>query len=137
VLLVDDEPALLTALSFLLEDAGHQVQSARDVQTALEVMRSRRPDAIVCDLRLPDVDGFEFYRQLQQHPDWQSIPFILLTGALDEVGRYRSASPGITRCLCKPFDPEDLLAVLKSDGRVAQQGSAGREGWSGPAPHEA
>jgi CheY-like chemotaxis protein len=112
VLLIDDEPVFLSSLTPFLEDAGYQVHTAQNAETALEALRENRPDAIVCDLRMPGVDGVEFYRQVQQNPEWRSIPFILLTGGLEEAPQLLGWELGMARTLRKPFDVEDLLALL-------------------------
>jgi CheY-like chemotaxis protein len=115
VLLVDDEPVLLTSLTPFLEDAGYRVRTAQNAKTALDALRESRPDAIVCDLRMPGIDGAEFYRLVQQNPEWRSIPFILLTGGLEEAPQQLDSDLGIARTLGKPFNVEDLLAFLDQD----------------------
>jgi CheY-like chemotaxis protein len=116
VLLVDDEPALLKSLAPFLEFAGHQVVTAADAQAALELLQSSRPDAIVCDLHLPGIDGFEFYRRVRQNREWRTIRFIFLTGAAQETGLRQSLQLTDSRCLTKPLDPDDLLTILSEDG---------------------
>ena len=115
VLLVDDEPALLKSLTPFLEYAGHQVVTAVDAHAALEALEVSQPDAIVCDLHLPGIDGFEFYRRVRQNREWRTIRFIFLTGAVEETGLRQSLRLTDSRCLTKPLDPDDLIAVLGED----------------------
>lgn len=113
ILLVDDEPALLSTLAFILEDAGYQVSAAQGVGQALELLSKQLPDVIVCDLHMPEVDGFEFYRKLQGKPAWREIPFLFLTAAADRVVRLKGAVSAPTRFLEKPFEAEDLILALR------------------------
>jgi CheY-like chemotaxis protein len=117
VLLVDDEPALLNSLAPFLEEAGHRVVTAVNARAALELLQANRPDAIVCDLRMPGIGGLEFYRRVQHNPEWKTILFVFLTGAVEEADLNRDLDLQGSRTLTKPFDPEDLLAVLREDQR--------------------
>jgi CheY-like chemotaxis protein len=112
VLLIDDEPDLLSILSFYLEDAGYQVLTAPDGSAAIELLQQHLPDAIVCDLHLPGMSGIEICRTLRQNPQWQALCFILLSGTASQSDFCPEAGLGIDEYLTKPFDPENLLAVL-------------------------
>lgn len=120
VLLIDDEPTFLRSLALYLEDAGHQVLTQTDANLALEVLHTNQPDAIICDLRMPGMGGIEFFHEMRKNPKWQAIPFILLTGAMERTVLDHSAGCGIYRILGKPFDPEDLVAILnREDGSAS------------------
>jgi CheY-like chemotaxis protein len=121
VLLIDDEPALLSILSFYLEDAGYRVLEAADGQAAMEMLQSHRPDAIICDLHLPGMNGLEICRKVRQNPALQAIPFTLLTGTTKKLDPRQQAGLGIDRYLIKPFEPEDLLAILETDPKVLKK----------------
>jgi CheY-like chemotaxis protein len=112
VLLIDDEPLLLRVLRRFLEDAGHQVFTAADGETALELVQACQPDTIVCDLFLPGMDGVEFCRRVRQNPEWQAIQLILQTGGA-ESNDYQRADIGVDLYLFKPFSPRHLLTVLR------------------------
>lgn len=118
VLLIDDEPALLNILSFYLEDAGYRVLEAADGQAAMEMLQSHRPDAIICDLHLPGMNGLEICRQVRQNPALEAIPFTLLTGTSKTLDPRQQAGLGIDRYLSKPFEPEDLLAILETGPEI-------------------
>jgi CheY-like chemotaxis protein len=111
VLLVEDEPMLLSFLTMLLEDADIQVRTATNGLEALDVLEDVHPDAVVSDLRMPDMDGLELLHRVRENPDLQRIPFILLTGMNQEASRF--PDQGIDRCLPKPFDPDVLLSMLQ------------------------
>ena len=119
VLIVDDEPTFLRSLALYLEDAGHRVQAVSDAGLALEGLHASLPDAIVCDLRMPGMGGLEFLTEVRKNPEWRQIPFILLTGAMEPSLVGHPAEHGIYRTLGKPFDPEELLAILRNDGNRA------------------
>ncbi len=118
VLLIDDEPALLSILSAYLEDAGYQVLVATDGEAAMEVLQVHQPDAIVCDLHMPGMNGLEFCQKVRQNPGWQAISFTLLTGAMEDLSPHQQNDLGIDERLTKPFEPEDLLAILKPEHRT-------------------
>jgi CheY-like chemotaxis protein len=113
VLLVDDEPVLLKSLRPFLEDAGHQVLTATEAGSAFEILESDRPDAIVCDVGLPGMDGLEFYAKVRQNPQWRAIPFIFLTGGKSTSGSGTTRQPSGGSVLRKPFDVDDLLMLLR------------------------
>jgi CheY-like chemotaxis protein len=113
VLLVDDEPVLLKSLRPFLEDAGHQVLTATEAGSAFEILESDRPDAIVCDVGLPGMDGLEFYARVRQNPRWRGIPFIFLTGGRSTSGPAPSRQLNEGKVLRKPFDVDDLLMLLR------------------------
>jgi len=112
VLLVDDELALLQGLAPFLEDAGYEVLTAVDARAAMTILHRHRPEAIICDLRLPGMEGAEFYDTIQDNPDWCEIPFVFLTGEGEDAVQDRRAAGGVRRVLTKPFDPEDLVVIL-------------------------
>lgn len=119
ILLVDDEPILLNSLRLFLEDAGHQVFTARNGTVALDIIRDQQLDAVVCDQYMPGMDGVELCQRIRQNPEWQNIQFILLTGDLGATAYYRNLGVGIDHCFAKPFDPGKLLAIL-ANGREGQ-----------------
>lgn len=115
VLLVDDDPDALEIVKSMLENNGHTVVTAADGRAAIELITRHKPAAIVLDLMLPEMDGFEVAHRLQLHPKWRDIPVVLLT-ARDlsneerDVLNFQSA-----RILQKGnFNREDLLTQLQA-----------------------
>jgi CheY-like chemotaxis protein len=111
VLLVDDEPVLLSCLRLYLEGEGYHALTARSGTTALEMLQTQRPDVIICDLHMPEMDGVRFRQRVRQNPSWQTIPFVLLTGLREPSLRQGFELAG-DELLIKPFEPEDLLTIL-------------------------
>ena len=111
VLIVEDEPTLLETLEYNLIRQGYQVCTAADGPTALEVARRERPDAIVLDIMLPGLDGFEVCRILRRE---MSVPILMLTARADEVDRVVGLEMGADDYLTKPFSMRELLARVKA-----------------------
>ncbi len=80
ILVVDDEPDVLTYLGTLLEDAGYEVETARDGAEALERVRARRPDLVSLDITMPEKTGVRFYREMKEDPDLAAVPIVIVTG---------------------------------------------------------
>jgi CheY-like chemotaxis protein len=110
VLIVEDDLSTRLLYRDHLSHCGFRTVDAHNGHQALEKARELHPDAVVTDLAVPGIDGFEFCRALQQHDDTRTIPIIAVTGRpeyLDEPDRFRQA--GIAHVLTKPCDP-DLIA---------------------------
>lgn len=111
ILVADDEPDIVRFVVDAVTSRGHQVQTAAEGPEALAAARRGRPDAIVLDLYLPQMDGREVCRRLKADPATREIPVVLLTSdylALEEVGREESADAFVVR----PFVREVLLQNL-------------------------
>ena len=79
VLLVEDDPATREMTRAILEKEGWKVSEAENGRVALECMERERPSLILLDLMMPEMDGFEFAAEVRQHPEWRSIPIVVLT----------------------------------------------------------
>jgi cyclic di-GMP phosphodiesterase len=112
ILLVDDEPALRELLRVTFEGADVAVDEAATTREAEECIRTRRPDVIVLDLRLPGESGADFSRRLKADVRTRRIPIVLLTGAAPEEAR-RAQRAGAEALVRKPFSPLELLAVVE------------------------
>lgn len=110
LLVVDDDYELRTSLRELLEFEGYRVHEAANGQEALLCLDGSdlRPCAILLDLRMPVMNGFQFYAELQRHPEWSSIPILVISAAL-EGELTRIPARGVLR---KPFDPDSLFSEL-------------------------
>jgi two-component system CheB/CheR fusion protein len=112
VLLVEDSADVLYILKLGLEWMGYEVMAAADANSALEAASKIRPDIIVSDLGMPEVDGFEFIKRARAIPGLALIPAIALTGtALERVVKQALAS-GFTAHLMKPADAPDLAKKI-------------------------
>jgi CheY-like chemotaxis protein len=115
ILVVDDETGILERLSHLLTAAGWNVVTARNGREALEKVTSARPDVIVLDMIMPDMDGFQVARSLKNHLDYRSIPILAATSLFSRADRDRCLAAGCDDYMAKPFTVEQLqqrLAVL-------------------------
>ena len=114
ILVVEDREPLLHAIRIVLERAGYTVLTATDGQKGLEVMERVRPDLIVADIMMPNMDGYEFYNAVRARPDGLTIPFIFLTARTTREDILRGKGMGAEDYLTKPFEPEELLVAVRS-----------------------
>ena len=112
VLLVDDEAALVSLLSYNLERAGFEVLSAPDGEKALTILAERRVDLVLLDWMMPYMSGIEVCRQLRRRPATRNIPIIILTARADEADRVRGLNTGADDYVSKPFSTEELIARI-------------------------
>src|SRR5687767_10539249 len=122
VLVVDDEAALLSTISYSLRKEGHEVHTAGDGERALSMARREPPDLIVLDLMLPKVDGLEVCRTLRQsaNPQLRSVPILMLTAKADEVDKVVGLEVGADDYVTKPFSMRELMARTKAMLRRSQ-----------------
>jgi signal transduction histidine kinase/ActR/RegA family two-component response regulator len=116
VLVVDDNVSSAQSLALILKLDGHDVQIAHDGTVALDAVHRFRPEAVLMDIGLPGMDGFEVALRLKEQPDLrQSIKLLAaITGYAEEKARQRSREVGFDHHLVKPVDPEIILALLAS-----------------------
>ena len=111
VLVVEDEADLLFTVSLTLELAGYAVMKAASGEEALEVMAAEVPDAVVLDLRLPGIDGWEVLRRLNEGGGLR-VPVVLVSAQVDEATADRAVRLGCRAYLAKPFRPAELTRVV-------------------------
>jgi two-component system KDP operon response regulator KdpE len=111
ILVVDDEPQFLRALSTNLRGAGYQVDTAATAADALAAAALQPPDAIVLDLLLPDGSGTDVARQLRT---WSDAPIVLVSAVGDEAEKIAALDAGADDYVTKPFAPGELLARLRA-----------------------
>jgi two-component system KDP operon response regulator KdpE len=111
VLVVDDEPQIVRALRINLRARGYEVDAAPDGRTALDLAARRRPDVIVLDLGLPDMEGAEVIRGLR---GWTSVPIIVLTARHASEEKVEILDVGADDYVTKPFGMDELLARLRA-----------------------
>jgi DNA-binding NarL/FixJ family response regulator len=114
LLVVDDEPNLLRAVAAVLRGEGFDVATARSAREALLTIAESVPDLIVSDIRMPGMDGFAFARQLRQSPQTALIPIVFLTAKDETEDRVEGFRSGVDVYLTKPFEPNELIAVVKN-----------------------
>jgi len=111
ILLVDDDPDLLTVTGFALQQAGFLVVKAADGLEALDAFQREQPDLAVLDINLPKLNGFDLARKLRER---SKIPLIMLTARNEEEDVVRALGIGADDYLSKPFSPKILLARVKA-----------------------
>jgi len=113
VLVVDDDPDALDLAVAMLEDTSYDVETAKSGREALEAIARQRPDAIVLDLMLPEIDGFEVVHRMSLNPEWRTIPVILLTARDLTHEERRVLDLATTRIIQKgSFSRDELLAEI-------------------------
>jgi two-component system, OmpR family, alkaline phosphatase synthesis response regulator PhoP len=111
ILVVDDEPKIVQLARDYLEHAGFAVVTAPDGKSALDEVRRRRPDLVVLDLGLPQLDGLDVTRSVRAD---SNLPIIMLTARDDEVDKLVGLELGADDYLTKPFSPRELVARVKA-----------------------
>jgi CheY-like chemotaxis protein len=113
ILVADDESHILHVVSLKLRNAGYRVVTARDGQEALEMAQQERPDLLITDYHMPQLNGLELCRRLKQDPNTTGIPAIMLTARGYELEPSDTEQSGILRMLSKPFSPRHLLSTVE------------------------
>jgi DNA-binding response OmpR family regulator len=122
VLIVDDEADVVDLVRYKLHGAGYATLTAGDGLEALRLARERRPDLIVLDLMLPEMNGEEVCRQLKQHPDTASIPVLMLTAKVQPEERIAGLETGADDYISKPFSPRELILRIEAVLRRVRAG---------------
>lgn len=117
VLVVDDEPMVLEVVTTYLERDGFQVATASNGAEALAELDRERPDLLVLDVMLPEIDGFDLLGRIRRTSD---MPVILLTARTEEADRVLGLELGADDYVVKPFSPRELAARVRSVLRRAQ-----------------
>ena len=114
ILVVDDDLTLRQVLQNSLEQKGYQVISVASAKDALVKFSQDIPDIIVSDVSMPEMDGFEFCRQLRSQPSGKLIPFIFLSAKKEVEDRIQGHTIGADSYLTKPFEMKELLANIEA-----------------------
>ena len=134
VLVVDDNADGAETLSLLLELSGYEVRTASDGLSALAVAEAFRPHAILLDIGLPVLDGYEVARRLRSHAELGKVLLIALTGYGPDADRERSQQAGFDHYFVKPTDPRVLCDVLGRSAPALHRATA-RPPSSSPPNH--
>lgn len=113
IMVVDDEPAWLKAVGKLLRGAGYQVKEASSVQDALTKLAKYKPDLIISDLRMPDMNGFDLLERVKQLPKISSTPVLFLSAIDDFHARKIAKELGAVGCIPKPYEKEEVVSTLE------------------------
>lgn len=112
LLVVDDEPNLLLAVAACLRSEGYDVTTARSGKEALMFLAATIPDLIVSDVRMPGIDGFALVRHIRSSERTALVPIVFLTARDQAEDRIEGFQSGVDVYLTKPFEPDELIAVI-------------------------
>ncbi len=113
VLLVDDDPAMLRLLEVNFRMEGFTVETASRGEEALAKVTSSPPDAVVLDVMMPGLDGYQVAGRIREDPSLASLPIVFLTARVQEEDREQGLSLGQVDYLTKPFDPAELVLTVR------------------------
>ncbi|MCA9558441.1 MAG: response regulator [Myxococcales bacterium] len=121
VLVVDDEPLNIELLEGLLEVDGHDVLTATDGPTALDICRARIPDVVLLDVMMPGIDGIETCRLMRQDPRLAATPILVVSAAAGRESRMRAIAAGADDFVAKPIDGGEMRLRVRNAVRYHQQ----------------
>lgn len=113
ILIVDDEISILVPLKFLLEKNSYTVSLAQSGKDAFDRIAQKKPDLILLDIMLPDLDGYEIFQMIRKNPLWDDIKVICLTAKNRDVDVAKGLNLGVDAYITKPFSNADLLATIR------------------------
>ena len=114
ILVVEDDPAVLDVLKEMLEIAGFRVATGKNGVQGLAALASARPDLVISDISMPEMDGYRFYEAVRAQPQWVGLPFIFLTGRGDDDEIREGRRLGVDDYLVKPVREADLLVAVRA-----------------------
>ena len=114
ILIIEDHPANLELMEYLLHYSGHEVLAAMDGALGLELAEHETPDLIICDIQIPKVDGFGVARQLKASEALRLIPLVAITAFAMVGDRERILAGGFDEYVAKPIDPQAFVAQMEA-----------------------
>jgi DNA-binding NarL/FixJ family response regulator len=114
LLLVDDEPGLREAVKDYLEESGFTVQVASNAREGWELLQQSIPDLVISDIMMPQVDGYQFLKQMREDPRFKRLPVVFLTAKGMTTDRIQGYQSGVDAYIPKPFDPDELVAIVEN-----------------------
>jgi len=115
LLLVDDEPGVRESVQAYLEDSEEYIVNvASNANQAWELLQQETPELVISDIMMPQVDGYQFLKNLREDPRFSSLPVVFLTARGMTSDRIQGYQAGCDAYLSKPFDPEELEAIIKN-----------------------
>ncbi|OAB59763.1 two-component system response regulator [Phormidium willei BDU 130791] len=114
LLLVDDEPGLREAVQAYLSQSGFTVEIATNGQEGWEKLQQDIPDLVITDIMMPEVDGYQLLKQMREDPRLKSIPVVFLTARGMTSDRIQGYQARCDAYISKPFDPDELVAVVEN-----------------------
>lgn len=112
ILVIEDNADNLELVCYLLRAFGHQAIAARDGLSGVRMAAEENPDIVLCDIQLPDIDGYEVARRIRTHPLLASIPMVAVTASAQSSDRQRVLDCGFDGYFSKPIDPETFVSDI-------------------------
>ncbi len=113
ILAVDDSASIRKLVTYVLEGAGFNVVLAEDGVEALDYARDNDVDLVLTDINMPNLDGIGLIERLRELPSYKYVPLLVLTTESGNDMKMRGKQAGATGWIVKPFDPQQLIAVIK------------------------
>lgn len=120
ILVVDDDAAVVRLIRSYLEQAGYDVLTAHNGETALHTIRRDRPDLVLLDLMLPDKDGWDITRIVRNDPNLATLPILMLTARVTDTDKIVGLELGADDYITKPYNPREVVARVRARLRVQQ-----------------
>lgn len=136
ILIVDDEESARTGMQLLLEQKGYEILCAEDGVTALKLIDEKKPDLILLDIVMPEIDGYQLCDLLKKKQEYREIPVIMITAKSQKKDIFWALEKGAEECLTKPIDPISLLKVIKKllDERITTKSALSSPGKKPDTP---
>ena len=135
LLLIDDDPNLILLVKDYLEFRGYQVMTAENGREALEILEQNIPDMIICDVMMPEMDGYSLVNHIREEPRTNRIPVLFLSAKGQSQDRVKGLNEGADVYMVKPFEPEELVAQVESSLNQIKRWQQGRPiGLDGGGP---
>ncbi|MDI6779899.1 MAG: response regulator [Bacteroidota bacterium] len=110
--LIDDENVWLEAMEAVLKEEHYNIVTADSGTKALTKLSKLKPDLIISDLRMPDMNGYELFDKIKNNPKLRNVPFVFMSGLDDYDARHFAKTIGVTDYLTKPFDSEEMKSLV-------------------------
>jgi OmpR family response regulator RpaB len=127
ILIADDEPAVVKILAMRLKTNGYQIIEACNGTETIELTNQKKPDLIILDIKMPDMDGYTVLQNLKASPDTMSIPVVLFTALPPEQTQEKATQLGAEGFVSKSADPDEILAkITETLGQLQTQAAEQR-----------
>jgi DNA-binding response OmpR family regulator len=113
ILIADDEPNIVAAIEFLLQQSGYEVHIAHNGEEALELVEACIPDLVLLDVMMPKKSGYEVCTRIRERADWRHIKIVMLSAKGREAEVNKGLSMGADLYVTKPFSTRELMAKIK------------------------
>ena len=121
ILVVDDEPGILSMVESTLTRQGYKVTTSADGKDGLDKIYANKFDIVILDIMMPYLDGFEVLQAMKRKPETRNIPVIFLTAKNNDMDIFKGWQAGVNCYLIKPFNPTELIKYVKSNLKKGSQ----------------